>query len=84
MVWRSVSLFFADGMSEQHLALVPGLIQHVLAAGKSSLLEIQVLQDTSKGSSRSLHPCLSFGPLSFSPSSNLQVSKLIKTTEGGK
>lgn len=70
-------------MSEQHLAFVPGLMQHVLTAGKSSLLEMWVLQDIPKGSARSLHPCLSCGPRSLSPSSNLQVSKLIKTTEGG-
>lgn len=73
---------FADGMSEQHLALVPGLMQHVVAAGKSSLLEMWVLHDIPKVSPRSLYPCLTWGLESLSPSSNLQVSKLIANTKG--
>lgn len=60
MVGRRVSLFFTDGMSEQRLALVPGPTQHVLAAGsgKSSLLEMGVLQDTPKVSLGLLQRCL--------------------------
>lgn len=86
MVGRRVSLFFTDGMSEQRLALVPGPTQHVLAAGsgKSSVLEMGVLQDAPKGSLGLLQPCLILGGhVAPSPTSNLQVSKLIENTEGG-
>lgn len=73
MVARRVSLFFTDGMSEQCLALVPGPMQHVLAAssGKSSLLEVGVLQETPKGSLGLLQPCLTWGHVVPSPTSNL-------------
>lgn len=85
MVGRRVSLFFTDGMSEQRLALVPGPMQHVLAAGsgKSSLLEMGVLRDTPKGSQGLLQPCLIWGHAAPSPTSNLQGSKLVESIEGG-
>lgn len=85
MVGRRLSLFFTDGMSEQRLALVPGPMQHVLAvgSGKASLLETGVLQDTPKGSLGLSQPCLIWGHLASSPTSNLQASTLIENTEGG-
>lgn len=72
-------------MSEQSLALVPGPKQHVLAAGsgKSSLPEMGMLQDTPKGSLELLQPCLIWGHVAPSPTSHLQVSKIIEYTEGG-
>lgn len=53
MLGRRTSLFFTDGMSEQRLALVPGPLHCVLAAGSgtSSLQETGVLGDAPKGSS---------------------------------
>lgn len=51
MLGRRTSLFFTDGMSEQRLALVPGPLHRVLAAGSgiSSLPEMGVLRDAPKG-----------------------------------
>lgn len=81
MVWRRVSLFFADGMSEQYLALVPGLMQRVLAAGKSSLLEMWVLQDIPKGSPRPLPHLWSSVPFSIFKSASVQVNSKHRSGE---